>query len=726
MRTAARVRAAAAQGFGSCVTGSSGATLRTPNQPDFYFHVSRGLDQWQTPSYIAAVYSAQDVQAVMNCANQYGVKVCPRSGGHDFTGSSSCSGVMVDVRGINQVGWNAGFQQITVGLGNTLGEMFLAVQQLSGGSRIIGIGLCPSVGTGGYIVGGGHSPYSGLTGLTCDSLASIKIVQPDGSLVTASSSSNTELFWASCGGGGSAFGIAVEATLNTYDAGVFNNNVFFRYQWPQNVAGQVISGWADWNQDSGNSWMRLEANIGSPLQGYGVCWNAGSVAACEGRLSQQAWFNTPGRSTVLAVKASRVGQFQAFIGPAGDWASKQFFGTDQDALANKLYLDASNGPNRVYGSSFLSWPGGQKPSAGTLQAAVDAVSSTNGGLVDWIVLQFNPWKGQAQGGYNNAFAHRKAGLFVELIGQSKTGTAGLQELRNVEGAFKTITRQWLSGVYVSYPEFNLATQDYQYLYWGQNLQRLAYLRGSVDPNNRMARYQAMPSGKLSCPGNLAVISPSGTTRQIQVTGYNIGQMAGMIVEFGVGGGCRVNIGASQNANVYQSGSNYGAEVHNNAPFTISLTGSNTAACTISTVTVNGISCSGGGAPAPGPAPAPAPAPGPAPGPGPAPAPAPTGNCRAAGERCIGAAGFPAVQWLTSGLNGGPCCAGTCSIQKAGDWGTFCSGGIQAAPVPAPAGTCRPSGERCIGASGFPTVAWIPCCSGACSATKSNDWGTFCR
>jgi FAD binding domain len=295
--------------------------------------------------------------------------VCPRSGGHDFVGSSSCAGVMIDLRGIRNVSWNAGSRQITVGLGNTLGEMFLDVQQRSGGSRIIGVGLCPSVGTGGYILGGGHTPYSGRTGLTCDSLASVKVVKPNGDLVTASAGSEAELFWASCGGGGASFGVAVEATLNTHDAAPFNNNVFFRFQWPRSVAGTVINGWADWDQDGGDSWMRLEVNGGGPLFGYGVCWNSGSVADCQNRLSKQSWFNAAGRTTRIAVHGTRVGQFQAFIGPAGNWANNQFFGTDADALSNKIYADAANGPNRVYSSSFLSWPNGQKPPAQTFQAA---------------------------------------------------------------------------------------------------------------------------------------------------------------------------------------------------------------------------------------------------------------------------------------------------------------------------------------------------------------------
>lgn len=40
-------------------------------------------------------------------------------------------------------------------------------------------------------------------------------------------------------------------------------------------------------------------------------------------------------------------------------------------------------------------------------------------------------------------------------------------------------------------------------------------------------------------------------------------------------------------------------------------------------------------------------------------------------------------------------------------------------------SCREPGTRCSGASGYPAVTWIPCCSGGCTESKYGQWGKFC-
>lgn len=56
--------------------------------------------------------------------------------------------------------------------------------------------------TGGYLQGGGHSPLSSILGMGADHVLEIEVVTGDGRFVTASSSQNSDLFWAIRGGGG--------------------------------------------------------------------------------------------------------------------------------------------------------------------------------------------------------------------------------------------------------------------------------------------------------------------------------------------------------------------------------------------------------------------------------------------------------------------------------------------------------------------------------------------
>lgn len=50
--------------------------------------------------------------------------------------------------------------------------------------------------------GGGTGMNVRTYGLACDQLVSLNMVNYKGEVITASKTSNADLFWASCGGGG--------------------------------------------------------------------------------------------------------------------------------------------------------------------------------------------------------------------------------------------------------------------------------------------------------------------------------------------------------------------------------------------------------------------------------------------------------------------------------------------------------------------------------------------
>lgn len=73
------------------------------------------------------------------------------------------------------------------------------------------------MGMAGATLGGGIGFYSGYYGAISDSLLSAEVVLADGSLVTASNSENSDLFWA-MKGAGSSFGVVSSLTYRVYDA----------------------------------------------------------------------------------------------------------------------------------------------------------------------------------------------------------------------------------------------------------------------------------------------------------------------------------------------------------------------------------------------------------------------------------------------------------------------------------------------------------------------------
>jgi FAD/FMN-containing dehydrogenase len=68
----------------------------------------------------------------------------------------------------------------------------------------------------GPLLGGGHSLLQGQFGYALDNLVSARVVLADGSLVEASASKNTDLFWA-LRGAGHNFGIITSYVVNAYD-----------------------------------------------------------------------------------------------------------------------------------------------------------------------------------------------------------------------------------------------------------------------------------------------------------------------------------------------------------------------------------------------------------------------------------------------------------------------------------------------------------------------------
>ncbi|CAO1617444.1 unnamed protein product [Sympodiomycopsis kandeliae] len=168
------------------------------------------------PGVFAVPNDENGVSAVVKCVAAEGgsQKISPRSGGHMYTGwelGSEDGWVVVDLKNLKNVNVNSGAKTADVGAGSRLGPM---ASTLADQGFALPHGTCPTVGVGGHGLGGGFGYASFGWGFLMDHIKSMRVVKPDGSIVTVSSSENTDLFYALRGAGSNNYGIVTQFTYN--------------------------------------------------------------------------------------------------------------------------------------------------------------------------------------------------------------------------------------------------------------------------------------------------------------------------------------------------------------------------------------------------------------------------------------------------------------------------------------------------------------------------------
>ncbi|KAF2645582.1 FAD binding domain-containing protein [Massarina eburnea CBS 473.64] len=175
------------------------------------------------PSYVVGAKAVLDIQLGINFARNNNIRLVVKNTGHDFAGKSIGAGSLSiwthglkDIQVFDNYVDDSGYRgpAVKAGAGVQAFELYKAVSD-KGYAVVAGEGHTVGV-MGGYIQGGGHSPLSSLYGMAADHVLSFEVVTSIGELVTANSSSNSDLFWALRGGGGATFGVVTSVTVKAY------------------------------------------------------------------------------------------------------------------------------------------------------------------------------------------------------------------------------------------------------------------------------------------------------------------------------------------------------------------------------------------------------------------------------------------------------------------------------------------------------------------------------
>lgn len=196
----------------SSLRGLVGGSVRVPGDPGFAAATRPFNNRYADirPCGVLSVASVADVGRAIGWARQHDTPIVARGGGHSYAGNSVTTGLVLDLRGLDEVRVDPSTGLVSVGGGARMRTLYAALQPHD---LAFPLGNSDDVAIGGLVLGGGVAAVSRSFGLTCDSLVETDIILADGRMLTCSETQNADLFWACRGGGGGNFGVNTSFTF---------------------------------------------------------------------------------------------------------------------------------------------------------------------------------------------------------------------------------------------------------------------------------------------------------------------------------------------------------------------------------------------------------------------------------------------------------------------------------------------------------------------------------
>jgi len=168
------------------------------------------------PAVVVRAATPEDVVAALAFAQETGLEISVRGGGHGYAGNAlTDGGLTIDLGPMNAVDVLPLDKRAVVGGGASWADFDGAAQEH--GLAAPG-GFISHTGVGGLTLGGGLGWLGRLAGLSIDNLLEAQVVTADGRILRAAADENTDLFWAIRGGGGN-FGVVTSFTFRLVPVG---------------------------------------------------------------------------------------------------------------------------------------------------------------------------------------------------------------------------------------------------------------------------------------------------------------------------------------------------------------------------------------------------------------------------------------------------------------------------------------------------------------------------
>ncbi|MHA0856380.1 FAD-binding oxidoreductase [Paenibacillus sp. CMAA1364] len=403
------------------------------------------------PKVFVFAQNTKDVANAIKWSRENGVPIRPRSGRHALEGNLSQvnGGIIVDVSEMKNIKLDKKDGTAVVETGNTVGRI---AKSLAAKGFMSPFGDSPTVGIGGITLGGGIGPLQRTIGLISDNLISVEMVDAKGRVIQASKKRNSDLLWASRGGGGGNFGIYTKYKLKVRRSP--ETATVFKVIWPWNQFEKVLKAWQRW-APCVDTRLGSEINVGPKIGGNvemeGVFLGSQSEAI---RLLQPITsVGTPMEKTIKSLPYTKVVQYLLAPDPVlTQKYSNQFSsGYGQRPFPDKAFkimrefLEKAE-PNSTAGFYFLNWGG-----------AVSRVSPKA-----------------------TAFFWRKAKFYVEWNSSWTKPSNAAKNIALVRNTRRKL-QHFIVGSYINVPDQGIKHSGP--VYYGTNYPRLQRIKRKYDPNN---------------------------------------------------------------------------------------------------------------------------------------------------------------------------------------------------------------------------------------------------
>jgi hypothetical protein len=433
------------------------------------------------PRAIAYCATSDDVGRCIDFATSRDVAIAARSGGHSYGGYSNTDGLVIDVSRMSGISVDTVANTAHVGAGAKLIDVYNVI---GNAGRLLPGGSCPTVGIAGLALGGGIGVFGRKFGLTTDNIRSLNIVTADARTVVTDESTNSDLLWASQGGGGGNFGVV---TSFEFDVHPMPEVTLFTLHYPWAAASTMLSAWGHWIDAAPDE---LWSNCQLLAQGtYGYLAQIAGV-----------FCGTPSElASVLAPLKSMIGTAptSSFIGSNSYLSAMEIEAGCSGLSIAACHLTTETPAGRLgreaYSakSSYVNAPMNDTSVAAFIAAVenLHAHAPTVGGG-----LAFDSYGGAINRVASDAtaFVHRNA---LACIQATYSWTSYTSPSVIAAGA------QWLhwlgtdvfdatTGAYQNYIDPTLA--NWRSAYYGANLTRLVSIKNTYDPDDLFSFAQSIP------------------------------------------------------------------------------------------------------------------------------------------------------------------------------------------------------------------------------------------